>query len=349
MTDPVVTPTPRALPSGSEVLTLRRLPREGTGGTSPPAATTVPLPGFDWREESRHPVAGQWPREAWSQATCGLANGGELPAAVTVAPAGAASAAKAAGAVSPAGGSHAVVPSTAGTVLEVLLIPAVAGENPTPGDWLAATRAVGSGGAALARGAGEAGPGWGEGVQFALHGAQVAWSGDRGVVVALRDRWEAVTRAVAEFSHYALELADVEQGLAQEWERQRVAVPGVFEFDHAPAGRLREIDASSARLLELRRRVVQVVPLVQRPPQFPPTLAGQIGERLRERTRMAERVEHAQQQLDQLERVRDVCGQRLAELQSSRKGHMLEMIIIALLGFQLLLWMAELLFSTGSE
>jgi hypothetical protein len=234
-------------------------------------------------------------------------------------------------------------------LLEVLLVPAAVGENHGPGDWLVATRVAGGAGESHAQGLGEAGPGWGAGVQFALHGALVAWSGDRAVIVSPRDRWEPVTRAVAEFSHYAFELGDVEQGLTVEWERQRVATPPLFDIERQPAGRLREIDAGSVRLLELRRRVVQVVPLVQRPPQFPPTLAGQIGERLRERTRMAERVEHAQQQLDQLERVHDVCGQRLAELQSSRKGHMLEMIIIAILGFQSLLWMAELLFSTGSE
>jgi hypothetical protein len=234
-------------------------------------------------------------------------------------------------------------------LLEVLLVPAAVGENHGPGDWLSATRVAGGAGESHDQGLGEAGPGWGAGVQFALHGAQVAWSGDRAVIVSPRDRWEPVTRAVAEFSHYAFELGDVEQGLTVEWERQRVATPPLFDIERQPAGRLREIDAGSVRLLELRRRVVQVVPLVQRPPQFPPTLAGQIGERLRERTRMAERVEHAQQQLDQLERVHDVCGQRLAELQSSRKGHMLEMIIIAILGFQSLLWMAELLFSTGSE
>ena len=246
----------------------------------------------------------------------------------------------------PAGG---VVPTGGGMLLEVLLVPAAVGENHGPGDWLSATRVAGGAGESHDQGLGEAGPGWGAGVQFALHGALVAWSGDRAVIVSPRDRWEPVTRAVAEFSHYAFELGDVEQGLTHEWERQRVAAPPLFDIERQPAGRLREIDAGSVRLLELRRRVVQVVPLVQRPPQFPPTLAGQIGERLRERTRMAERVEHAQQQLDQLERVHDVCGQRLAELQSSRKGHMLEMIIIAILGFQSLLWMAELLFSTGSE
>ena len=344
MTEAVVTPTPRVLPPGSELLTLRRVPREGAGGTSPSAAATVHLPGFDWREESRHPVAGKLPREAWSPATCGLANGGG-PTPMSKVAAGEAASGGAAGG-GPAGG---VVPTGGGMLLEVLLVPAAVGENHGPGDWLSATRVAGGAGESHAQGLGEAGPGWGAGVQFALHGAQVAWSGDRAVIVSPRDRWEPVTRAVAEFSHYAFELGDVEQGLTVEWERQRVATPPLFDIERQPAGRLREIDAGSVRLLELRRRVVQVVPLVQRPPQFPPTLAGQIGERLRERTRMAERVEHAQQQLDQLERVHDVCGQRLAELQSSRKGHMLEMIIIAILGFQSLLWMAELLFSTGSE
>ncbi len=349
MTEAVVTPTPRVLPPGSELLTLRRVPREGAGGTSPSAAATVHLPGFDWLEESRHPAAGKLPREAWSPATCGLANGGGLPLTSKVAASkvavGEVTVGGAASGV-PAGGA---VPTGGGMLLEVLLVPAAVGENHGPGDWLAATRVAGGAGESHAQGLGEAGSGWGAGVQFALHGAQVAWSGDRAVIVSPRDRWEPVTRAVAEFSHYAFELGDVEQGLTHQWERQRVATPPLFDIERQPAGRLREIDAGSTRLLELRRRVVQVVPLVQRPPQFPPTLAGQIGERLRERTRMAERVEHAQQQLDQLERVHDVCGQRLAELQSSRKGHMLEMIIIAILGFQSLLWMAELLFSTGSE
>jgi len=358
MTDTVAAEGSGLWPEGSELLTLRRVSRRTAGPTELALPLWLELTGteYDWRVESRRPVGGE---ALVSNASLTMGGG-----AREAWPAGSSDAMQSSGAGGSAVGTAAVGTGSGSASarevrLQVLLSPP--SDPATAGDfWSGAagrliTGAFGAGalttGALTAGGREELGVGTGPdlGVTLALHGAQVGWRGEWGVVLAARERWDAAASALAEFRHYAAELAEIEQALVGEWDRQRAGETAVFAFERQSGERLREVDAGAGRLLELRRRLVQVVPLVQRPAQFPPTLAGQLAERLRERTRMAERVEHVQEQLDQLDRVHDVCGQRLADLQASRRGQMLELIIIAILGFQSLLWLVELLLSSGSE
>ena len=83
--------------------------------------------------------------------------------------------------------------------------------------------------------------------------------------------------------------------------------------------------------------------MVQRPAPQPPTLAGQLGERLRDRTRVLDRIEHAVEQADLLERVYAGCGDRVAELVASRRHLPLEWVIILLLAAEVVLITIDIL------
>jgi len=75
----------------------------------------------------------------------------------------------------------------------------------------------------------------------------------------------------------------------------------------------------------------------------PPTLASQLGERLRERTRLLERQEFASQRADLAERVAEACGQRALEAGIARRHTALEWTIVVLLVVQTALLVVELL------
>jgi uncharacterized Rmd1/YagE family protein len=82
---------------------------------------------------------------------------------------------------------------------------------------------------------------------------------------------------------------------------------------------------------------------MHRPAPQPPTLAGQLGERLRDRGRVLERLEQAGEQADLLERVYSGCGDRAAEYLTSRRHATLEWVIILLLAVEVVLITVDLL------
>ena len=80
-----------------------------------------------------------------------------------------------------------------------------------------------------------------------------------------------------------------------------------------------------------------MLPYVLTPHVYPPTLASQVSERLRDRLRQRHRVEMLQEQLEVFERIYDSLGQKATDHRASRKGHILEMVIIIMLAAQLVL------------
>lgn len=92
-------------------------------------------------------------------------------------------------------------------------------------------------------------------------------------------------------------------------------------------------------------RFARLVPCVLVPHVHPPTLASQIGERLRERTRMADRLELVEGKLESQEHIYELCSHRTSEFMVARKGHHLEWVIIILLLVQTVLLMLDLLSS----
>jgi hypothetical protein len=116
-----------------------------------------------------------------------------------------------------------------------------------------------------------------------------------------------------------------------------------FEFDEQSLPRRHEIAGRFQDAISLRRRLAVLAPAVHRPAPQPPTLAGQLGERLRDRTRVVERLDHAVEQADLLERVYSGCGDRVAEFVSSRRHLTLEWVIILLLAAEVVLITIDLL------
>jgi hypothetical protein len=178
-----------------------------------------------------------------------------------------------------------------------------------------------------------------------LQGAQVYWNDTRVAILAAPERLETLRTALIETCWYDAELTSLERELATAWPEMQNDAPLAFAFDEKSLPRRKELQRRYERIISIRSRMLRLSPHVHCPHIHPPTLASQVAERFRERTRLAHRHEIFDDQLEVFESVYDTCGQRASDFAQSRTGHILECIIIVLLLLQIVFWGFEVLTS----
>ncbi len=180
-----------------------------------------------------------------------------------------------------------------------------------------------------------------------LQGSQVFWTVGRVAILAQGDRLEAVRLALIEAFWFESELCDIERTLGDAWPQMEADLPLAFAFNERALRKQPQLKKRFQQVLLIRARLARLGPHVHAPHLHPPTLASQVAERFRERSRMLHRHGFLEDQVDVFEKVYDSCGQRASDFVQSRTGHMLEWIIIILLLTQSLLWGFGLLTSMG--
>jgi hypothetical protein len=181
---------------------------------------------------------------------------------------------------------------------------------------------------------------------LSLHGVQVVWGPGRVGVAAPEARLPLVLPTVLEFVCLEQALGEVERHVARSWPHLTEDSPLAFDFDHRAERRRGDLARRFQEILGIRARWAQLQPPLHRPLVYPPTLASQVGERLRERARLAERWESLGSQIDTFQNVYELCAQRAHDWRLAWKGHTLEILIILLLLVQTLLLIFEL-FASG--
>ncbi len=180
-------------------------------------------------------------------------------------------------------------------------------------------------------------------VSVPLYGCHVVWSPRRAAVMGPPGRLADLRAALAEFAGCEAELRDAERRAATLLDGIDADAAVAFAIDVWPAGRRDGLTARYREAVSIRRQLALLAAAVHAPPVHPPTLAAQLSERLRDRTRLSERHEHAVDKADLAERVTEACGSRAAELAIARRQLALEWAIIVLLVAQTALLMVELL------
>jgi hypothetical protein len=178
-----------------------------------------------------------------------------------------------------------------------------------------------------------------------LQGAQICWNETRVAILAAQDRLETLRTALMETCWFDAELASLERELASAWPEMHKDMPLAFAFDEKSLPRRKELQSRFERVMSIRSRMLRLSPHVHCPHIHPPTLASQVAERFREKTRLHHRHEILGSQLEVFERVYDTCGQRISDFVQSRTGHILEWVIIVLLVLQMVIWGFEILTS----
>ena len=185
-------------------------------------------------------------------------------------------------------------------------------------------------------------------VSIPLYGCHVIWAPGRGAVVGSAARVEPLAMALVEFAAREADLRDLEHRGSRLIETIDGDASAAFEFDERLLGRRPELAGRFREAVAVRRSLALLAPAVHVPPVHPPTLASQLGERLRDRTRLAERHELATDRADFALQVYEACGQRASEFGIARRQMGLEWAIIVLLVAQTILAVVELLASRSS-
>ncbi len=181
-----------------------------------------------------------------------------------------------------------------------------------------------------------------------LYGTQIVWASGRVAIVAQGDRFESVRKALIEVLYYEAELRNIENDLNERWHLLESDSPLAFEFNERSVRKRPQLAERFQQIIALRARLARVTPHVLCPHVHPPTLASQVGERIRERTRMPQRLEFLGEQVEVFERVYESCGQRASDFMLSRNSNTLEWVIIVLLAVQILLSTFDMMASTGT-
>ncbi len=194
-----------------------------------------------------------------------------------------------------------------------------------------------------------AAPGKPASLLLTLQNARIFWSPERIAILAPADRLETVRAALIEATFYEAEVSALERQLGTAWPQLEKDMPLAFEFESSSIPQRKKLRRSFQEVLLLRAKLARLAPHVHCPHLHPPTLASQIGERLRERTRLVHRHEFLTEQVEVFERVYEMCGQRSSDFMLARTGHMLEWIIIVLLLVSTLFYVFEVLSNASNS
>lgn len=182
-----------------------------------------------------------------------------------------------------------------------------------------------------------------------FQGARICWTPGRIALLVLPERIESARRALIEVSYYDAELRAIEHQLGQDWSHMEADMPLAFEVTENTLSQRQQLRQRFLKILQMRTRLTRLSGHIHCPHLHPPTLASQIGERFRDRTRMELRYEIIDEQIEVFEGVYEMCGQRASDYMLTRSGNILEWIIIILLVAQLLLSGIEMLAGSNTE
>lgn len=180
-----------------------------------------------------------------------------------------------------------------------------------------------------------------------LYGTLVIWTPRRSVVVAAADRLPTAAKAVSDFAETAAELTTIEQAITDAWADYEADLPEGFAVTTAGPDQLAELSRRYQRAMSLAGRLARLSPRIHQPPLHPPTLASQIGERLRDRCRLADREEFADDQLETILRLYEACSQQASDRLLANREHVLTWVIVLLLAAETVLLLVDLLAAAG--
>jgi hypothetical protein len=188
-------------------------------------------------------------------------------------------------------------------------------------------------------------PGTAPPITITLHGTHVVWRPGRAAILAPSDRLEALVLALVDFSYYERELHKLERATADSWPQLEADTPLAFEVTARDLERQEGVRRQVQRLLTVRLRHARIAPRLVRPGSQLSSLANQLGERLRDKARMEDRLETLGSQLEVFERVYEMSSQRFSEFRTARQDQTLEWVIIVLLAAETVLLLIEVILS----
>jgi hypothetical protein len=180
-------------------------------------------------------------------------------------------------------------------------------------------------------------------IHVKLRGAEISWRPGRAILQCEADQTISLLKAIVEFNYYENELRKIESEIAAGWSDLEIDKKLAYEvkpIDLELSGGVRQrVDET----LQRRIRHARVEPRLYTPGPYLTLGAQKVGEELREKSCIEDRSEAVDSQMEVFEHVYEMCSQRMGEFRDSRQGHTLEWVIIILLGSEVVLLIADML------
>jgi hypothetical protein len=176
-----------------------------------------------------------------------------------------------------------------------------------------------------------------------MRGAEVTWRPGRTLLQCEPEQTASLLKAIIDFNYFENELRKIESELASGWADLDVDKRLAYQVAPSDLERSEIIGRRIDQTLQRRIRHARIEPHLYAP-NFQLSLAGQkLGEELREKANIEDRSETVDSQMEVFEHVYEMCSQRMGEFRDSRQGHTLEWVIIILLGSEVILLIADML------
>jgi hypothetical protein len=184
-------------------------------------------------------------------------------------------------------------------------------------------------------------------VYVKYRGVELMWRPGRAVLQCDPEQTETLLSAVVEFAYYESELHRIESEIAAAWAELEQDKGLAFNVTRADLQRSEVVGGRMGRALERRIRMARIEPHLYEPDSGLPAASRKLGEELRDKARIESRLETVDAQIEVFEDIYEMGGQRMGEYRASQEEHVLEWIIIALLGGELLLLLAQAIWKFG--
>ena len=181
-----------------------------------------------------------------------------------------------------------------------------------------------------------------------LYGTLVIWTPTQMALVTAPRHFKKAEHAVLDFTTTAFELGAIEQALPSAWEHYENDIPNGFSFYNPDRESAAALAQRYKQTMSLAGRLSRLSPHIHLAPEHPPTLAGQLGERLRDRSRLVDREEFASEQIDTIIRLYETAGQRVSEHALAQREYVLIWMIVFLLAAEIILLLVDLLSTAGN-
>ncbi len=181
-----------------------------------------------------------------------------------------------------------------------------------------------------------------------LYGTLVVWTQIRMVLVTAPRHFKKAEQAILDFTTTAFEVGAIEHALPSAWEHYEKDLPNGFLFHDSDKESAAALAHRYKQAMSLAGKLSKLSPRIHLAPEHPPTLAGQLGERLRDRSRLVDREEFASEQLDTIIRLYETTGQRVSEYVLAQREYVLIWAIVFLLTAEIVLLLVDLVSTAGN-
>ncbi|HYV36686.1 MAG TPA: hypothetical protein VE988_13345 [Gemmataceae bacterium] len=178
-----------------------------------------------------------------------------------------------------------------------------------------------------------------------FHGAHLFWRPGRAAILAAPERMDLLLLALVDFGYYENELRKLEQEIAEAWPELEADSHLAHEVTRADLERRELVGRRMGQTLQRRMRFARLEPHLLQAPAHLSLQAQELGTRLREKSRVEERLAAVERQLELFGHTYETASQKMADFRAGSQERKLELMIVVLLAAETLLLLMSLLWT----